>query len=238
MRRAWTGRQEQAAYCVRGSLARLLEIMMRKVLHINDYSGRTSGGAEVVMMRTVDLLRAAGWDVDMFTGVDLPDSRLTPWRYIDNQIARQALRRRLDAFRPDVIHLHNYYHLLSPGILTELATYKKRHDSLVVMTAHDSHLVCPNSGGTWFPRRSPRQPIDASRLRRWSYLLSRSWDHRGIGHSFLKLAQHIWNYRWRDRRRVLDTVICPSLFLRDLFAAAGWDAMVLAPPSPSWQRQP
>jgi len=203
---------------------------MTRVLHINDFPG--GGGAEVVMAQTAELLRGAGWQVDIFTSQDLPDRRLTPLRYVDNHIARRELAVRLTSFQPDVVHLHNYYHLLSPGILAELETYRQRRPVRIVMTAHDCHLVCPDAGGTWYRRHTMRQPVDARRLRRWSYLFSRSWDQRGAGHSFMKLAQHMWNYRLRGRRRVLDVVICPSRFLADLCRTAGQAAVHIPNPAP------
>jgi glycosyltransferase involved in cell wall biosynthesis len=203
---------------------------MKRVLHINDFP--SGGGAEVVMAQTADLLCGAGWQVGVFTSQDLHDRRLTPLRYLDNHVARRELAGRLAAFKPDVVHLHNYYHLLSPGILAELKSYKQRQPLHIVMTAHDCHLVCPDAGGTWYRRQSMRQPVDAGRLRRWSYLLSRSWDQRGAAHSFMKLAQHLWNYRLHDRRRVLDVVICPSRFLSELCAAAGQPAVHIPNPAP------
>jgi glycosyltransferase involved in cell wall biosynthesis len=203
---------------------------MKRVLHINDFA--SGGGAEVVMAQTVDLLRASGWQVDVFTSQDLHDRRLTPLRYLDNLVARRALAARLTAFQPDVVHLHNYYHLLSPGILAELARWKCSRTLRVVLTAHDCHLVCPDSGGTWYRGRAMRQPVDPARLQHWWYLFSRSWDERGPAHSFMKLAQHLWNYRLRDRRRALDVVICPSRFLADLCAAAGQPAVHIPNPAP------
>jgi glycosyltransferase involved in cell wall biosynthesis len=208
---------------------------MRRVLQINDFL--SAGGAEVVMARTAALLRTEGWEVDIFTAADLDDRRLTPRRYVDNPVARRSLATRLASFQPDIVHLHNYYHQLSPGILAELAAYKRGRAAQVVMTAHDCHLICPDSGGTWYPAGSgSRRPIDGQRLGRWSYLLSRSWDRRGLGHSCLKLAQHLWNYRVRDRRQVLDLVICPSRFLEGLCARAGLPTTFLANPAPAWPR--
>lgn len=209
---------------------------MPKVLHVNDHPSDTGGGTEVYLARTTHLLRAAGWDVATFTAADLPDDRLTPWRYLDNRIARRALRAQLEQFRPDVVHLHNFYHVLSPGILAELSAYRRRRTVRVVMTAHDWHLICPNSGGTWFSRRTFRQPFDPGRVGHWSYLLSRSWDHRGLSYSALRLAQHVWNYRWGDRRHVLDLVICPSQFVGRIVHEAGWPAVVLPYPAPTWPR--
>src|SRR5258708_3519733 len=138
---------------------------MTRVLQVNDFA-LSAGGAEVVVAQTVELLRGSGHEVDVFTAADLPDARLTPRRYIDNPVAR------LEAFQHDVVHLHNFYHLLSPGILATVADYKRRRRVRVVMTAHDFHLLCPNAGGTWFPRRAARRPVEGKLPPRWPYLLS------------------------------------------------------------------
>lgn len=202
----------------------------RRVLHVNDYAPDALGGAEVLMSRTVQLLSAAGWSVRTFSKADLPDPRLTPRRYMNNPIARRALRDLLAEFQPSVVHLHNFYHLLSPGILPDLADYKRRTGARVVATAHDYHLVCPNSGGNWF-HRGPRL-ADVNRLQSWRYLLSRRWDHRGRSYSMLKLAQHVWHYRLHDRRRIIDEVLCTCRFLRDLVVRVGLPATHLPNPSP------
>ena len=204
---------------------------MRRVLHVNDYPAEDLGGTEVLMARTLALLRTAGWDARPFTRADLPDPKLTPLRYLDNRVARLALRRTLAEFAPDVIHLHNYYHVLSPGVLAELARYKDRSGARVVMTAHDYHLVCPNSGATWFRRGEP-MPADLNRIRSWGYLLGRRWDRRGRGYSALKVAQHVWHYRRTDRRTAIDLVISPSRFLQSAVARAGRPAVWLANPNP------
>ena len=121
---------------------------MERVLHINDYPADAGGGAEIVMGRTIAISRRHGFTTGTFTSADLGPAPLTPWRYIDNATARQALADKLTAFRPDVVHLHNFYHVLSPGILAALAEFKRRFPLRVVMTAHDYHLACPNSGGS------------------------------------------------------------------------------------------
>ena len=204
---------------------------MRRVLHVNDYPADALGGAEVLMSRTIELLRASGWIVRTFTRADLPDSRLTPLRYIDNRVARRAIRQTLAEYRPDVIHLHNYYHFLSPGILPELARYKQATGARVVMTAHDYHLVCPNSGGNWYWQGPRLTAID--RLGSWWYLVSRRWDYRGPFHGLLKLLQHLWNYRMgRDRRRHIDLVLCTCRFLQAMVARAGLPSTLLPNPNP------
>lgn len=205
---------------------------MRRVLHVNDYPATELGGTEVLMARTLALLRAAGWDARPFTRADLPDQRLTALRYLDNRVARTALRRTLREFQPEVVHVHNYYHLLSPGVLAELGAYKARAAARVVMTAHDYHLVCPNSGATWYRAGEP-VPADLDRARSWRALLGRRWDRRGRSYSALKVAQHVWHYRRTDRRRVIDLVLCPSRYLQQAVGRVGRPTAWLPNPNPN-----
>jgi len=207
---------------------------MRRVLHVNDYPGGTFGGAEVLMSRTIDLLCSAGWEARSFTQADLPDQRLTPFRYLNNRVACTALRKALADFGPNVIHLHNYYHVLSPSVLGELGRYKRRSGARVVMYAHDYHLVCPNSGAMWY-RDGRAELTDFDRARSWRYLLGRRWDHRGRSYSALKLAQHILAYRFGDRRQVIDLVLCPSRFMCAAMAHSGRPTAHLPYPNPPFE---
>ena len=209
---------------------------MARILHINDYPATTGGGAEVVLRITVALLRERGHTVEIFTSADLEDTRQLPWRYIHNCAAQKALSLKLETFRPDVIHLHNYYHLLSPAILATIAGYKLNHAARAIMTAHDYHLCCPNAGGAWFHWWSgQRKSINYGNA---SFLnhLTRKWDHRGILHSMLKLAQHFWNYTVQSRQRAIDLVICPSRFLQEMLAPLGLRTYLLPHPAPAFQR--
>jgi glycosyltransferase involved in cell wall biosynthesis len=211
---------------------------MQRILQINDYPPESGGGAEVVMAQTVTLLRQAGLTVGTFTCADLPERRRTPLRYLNNLVARARLGARLDAFRPDVIHLHNFYHVLSPGILAAVRRYQKRHPVRVVMTAHDYHLVCPNSGGNWFGIFGGSGYFDPARIRSWPYLLSRRWDHRSAIHSMLKLIQHAWNYGPRRRQRTIDRLLCPSRFTYEIYTALGFRASLVPNPLPPRTRHP
>ena len=204
-----------------------------RVLEVNDY--RSLGGAEVLMDTTVSLLRDRGVDVELFTGDDVPAMRRTPLGYLDSSRARRALATRLERFDPDVVHLHNFYHLLSPGILQTISVHRRRRPLRVVMTAHDYHLVCPSSGLLHVCNGSLRS-ADVDRLGDATYLLTRRWDERGMAHSMLKLAQHVWNYRMHRRREVIDCVICPSRFLEGVFARNGLPTLWLPNPAPAGRR--
>ncbi len=53
--------------------------------------------------------------------------------------ARHGIAQLLDMFRPDIVHLHNIYHHLSPSILQPLTV----SGVASVMTLHDFKLACP-----------------------------------------------------------------------------------------------
>jgi glycosyltransferase involved in cell wall biosynthesis len=216
-----------------------------RVLLVNDYrvdgedgGAGGAGGAEVLINATARLLRERGHDARLFTAEDAT-ARRTPWSYIDSHAARRALRARLGSFEPDVVHLHNYYHVLSPGVLQAIHDWRqmRRNSSpaspppRVVMTAHDFHLACPNSGMNWFFGNRVFR-ADARRLGDAGYLLSRRWDRRSVAHSALKVLQHSWNYRFRNRHTLIDCVICPSRFMRRVIEGIGVPSAVLLNPAP------
>ncbi len=133
-----------------------------KVLQVNKFH-YNRGGAETVYFALSDLLRRHGHEVIPFAMQDDRNEETPYARYFVSNIdlreeagglagkaaaagrilySREA-ERKMDALlretRPDVAHLHNIYHQLSPSILRALA----RHKVPVVMTLHDYKLICP-----------------------------------------------------------------------------------------------
>jgi len=184
----------------------------RRSLHVSDAEG--GGGAEVVFRATMQAAIALGDETAQYVGGESrsPLSYVFSWRHY------VGMRRKLREFRPDVVHLHNYYHFLSPSILLALRHYRRtRPDCRVIFTAHDYHLVCPNSGLRHVVD-GVMQNYDAHDLR---FSLRDRFDDRSALHSALKLIQHVVAYRILGLRDVLDTVISPSYFLRDVFQGGG-----------------
>jgi len=200
-----------------------------RVLLVNDY--RDAGGCERVMQRTEVGLRARGHEVQVFTGADV-DAKRTPLSYLDNRAARRALRARLDAFEPDVVHFFNVYHELSPGVLEEAHRWRGGRHARLVMTCPDANLVCPNSALQYFEGACTR-PFEPGRLPGRIDLWRTRWDHRSRAHSVLKSAQHAWNYRVRKRWRCLDAVGCASGFLERALAPTGLPRVRLPDPLPA-----
>src|SRR5918999_566322 len=60
-------------------------------------------------------------------------------RLMYSPAAKAGIESVLSEFRPDVIHLHNIYHQLSPSLLRPI----RREGIPAVMTLHDYKLACP-----------------------------------------------------------------------------------------------
>ena len=133
-----------------------------RILHVNKFLYRR-GGAEGYMFDLAALQRAQGHRVEHF-GMAHPENE--PMRYaahfparvefeppppgvaakargvgrmLWSTSARRGIEAVLDDLRPDVVHLHNIYHQLSPSVLAPL----RRRRIAAVMTLHDYKLACP-----------------------------------------------------------------------------------------------
>jgi glycosyltransferase involved in cell wall biosynthesis len=134
-----------------------------RILHVNKYLYRR-GGAEAYMEDLAQLQTEAGHEVAFF-GMEHPrNPQLRYARYFAPYIelepppptlegmirgaarmlystsARRGIEAVLDDFRPDVVHLHNIYHQLSPSVLRPIASRRVP----AVMTLHDYKLACPS----------------------------------------------------------------------------------------------
>ncbi len=115
------------------------------VVH-NRYSSAQPSGENRVVDEEVALLRAAGHRVDLFErrSDSIADRSLlgkvavpllVPW----NPAVRTELAARLRAERPDVVHVHNVFPLLSPAVLAACADAGVP----VVATLHNYNQICP-----------------------------------------------------------------------------------------------
>ena len=132
-----------------------------KVLLINKYF-YLKGGSERTFFNEANLLRKRGNNISFFSMFDEKNSSCDQDGYfIDNidyhnQVGFQKkissslkllysfeAKKKIEALikreQPDVAHLHNIHHQISPSIIHVL----KNYDIPIVMTLHDSKMVCP-----------------------------------------------------------------------------------------------
>ncbi|TDT95989.1 glycosyltransferase involved in cell wall biosynthesis [Streptomyces sp. 846.5] len=115
------------------------------VVH-NRYSSAQPSGENNVVDQEVELLRWAGHRVELFerrsddiAARSLPGKAALPLLVPWNPAVRSELAARLRAERPDVVHVHNVFPLLSPAVLAACADA----DVPVVATLHNYTQVCP-----------------------------------------------------------------------------------------------
>jgi glycosyltransferase involved in cell wall biosynthesis len=133
-----------------------------RILHVNKFLYRR-GGAEAYMLDLAELQRAEGHQVEFFAmrhpdnlpasfgdlfpsyvefetaPPSIADKARAAGRMLWSTSAARGMEQVLRAFRPDVVHLHNIYHQLSPSILRPAG----RARVPTVMTLHDYKLACP-----------------------------------------------------------------------------------------------
>jgi glycosyltransferase involved in cell wall biosynthesis len=116
---------------------------MRILIGHNAYQQR--GGEDAVVQAEHELLRAHGHDVRLFSrhndevaGIDpVALATQTLW----SRPSAQALAAMLSDWRPDVVHLHNTFPLISPAAYWACAAAKVP----VVQTLHNFRLLCPQA---------------------------------------------------------------------------------------------
>jgi glycosyltransferase involved in cell wall biosynthesis len=197
-----------------------------RILHVNKFLYR-KGGAEGYMEDLAALQEAAGHTVG-FWGMDHPENTHTDLattfpsfvdfdeppagmvertkmvgRMVWSREAERGMAAAVERFRPDVAHLHNVYHQLSPSILAPL----HRAGVPVVLTLHDYKLVCPtyqllDNGEVCTAcvgRKFWNAPL--KRCRSGSLLASSTMALDLSVHTLLRSYRHV------------DAFVCPSQFL-------------------------
>lgn len=190
------------------------------------------GGSETVFFNEWRWLEAAGHEVIPF-GMAHPDNVPSPYQsYWAPQVdydrptpgqlvsliwsgpAARQLKALALATRPDVAHLHNIYHQLSPSIIAALRQLRIP----ILFTAHDYKLICPNyrlyTQGQVCARCVGSHPWHALRHR----CLKSSWSASAL--AAVESAIH----RWRQAYAGIDHIIAPSHFLKTMLLRGGWAA--------------
>ena len=194
------------------------------VVH-NRYNSAQPSGENNVVDQEVALLRGAGHRVGVFerrsddiAGRSLPGKVAVPLLVPWNPAVRRELAARLRAERPDVVHVHNVFPLLSPAVLAACA------DAGVpaVATLHNYTQVCP-PGTLQREGRSCTECVGAATplpaVRHGCYRDSR------LATVPLAVSLSVNRRRWWSG---VERFFCISAAQRDVLVAAGMPAERLA----------
>ncbi len=206
-----------------------------KILLINKFY-HSRGGADRHFLDLEKLLKETGHQVAVFS-MHHPENLATYWeKYFLSQVdlnakqslfqniklagrmiwsleARIKIAKLLDEFNPDIVHLHNIYHQISPSILGVI----KKRDIPIVMTVHDWKLISPNyllncQGG--FCQKCSKG--------KWAHVI---WGKK-IKNSYLKSLLAYLEFRFhlmiKVYRKNIDLFIAPSNFVKSILVNAGY----------------
>lgn len=204
-----------------------------KILIVNKFL-YPNGGSETYIFRLGEQFERMGHEVQYFgmehegrivgnraesytSDMDFHSGKLVkllyPFKIIYSVEARKKIRRVLDDFQPDAVHLNNFNFQLTPSVLYEINRYRKDTGRKVriVFTAHDSQLVCPNhlmqryTTGERCTECIGGSPWNCARYR----CIHGSRIKSLIG------SVEAWLYRSLKTYRLIDVAVCPSKFIKD-----------------------
>jgi glycosyltransferase involved in cell wall biosynthesis len=147
---------------------------------------------------------------------------LEGFSFIRSAEAARNIALLVDKTRPDVAHLHNIYHQITPSIIPVL----RAAGVPVLMTLHDHKLVCPN-----YSLFDGKAYCYRCRGRRFYHAASVRCNEGSFTRSLLLSIEAYW----QKVTRVYDDVrffLAPSRYMREIFLAEGYapDRVVYLPP--------
>ena len=203
-----------------------------KILLVNKFLF-PHGGSETYIFKLNEILKQKGHEVQFFgmndtkrivnnnvesytTNIDFHESNFIkkisyPIKIIYSIEARKKIRKVLDDFSPDVVHLNNFNYQLTPSIILEIVKWRNDNNKKcnIVYTAHDYQLICPNHSLFNF-----RTNKICEKCIKGNYFncIKYKCIHNSVIRSFIGTIE---SYFWKKMKtyKYIDSVICPSYFM-------------------------
>lgn len=199
-----------------------------KILMVNKFL-YPNGGSETYIFKLGKELIRQGHEVEYF-GMEHPDrivgnsadsytasmdfhtgklqKLLYPFKIIYSPEARKKIRKVIERFRPDIVHLNNINFQLTPSIIYEI----KKHGIPIVYTAHDYQWVCPNHM-MMIPKS--RELCFQCKGGKFGQCAKNRCIHNSSVKSLLGTLE-AFLYRKLKTYQKVDKIICPSQFMMDM----------------------
>src|ERR1700693_1101563 len=206
-----------------------------KILYCNKYNYPFSG-TETYMFDAMDLMRSMGHEVALFSMAD-SRGKATPYdrhfvpnidfkkrngwfqsarlagRAIYSHEAKRRVRGMVAEFRPDLAHVRNIYHHLSPSILWEL----KAQIIPIVYHLNDLKVLCASYNLVL--RGDACEACRGGAF--WHALEKQCYPGRGAQ---IALTAEGYIHKWLGTyRKCVDCFLAPSQFVREKYVEHGWD---------------
>lgn len=204
-----------------------------KVLMVNKFL-HPAGGAETYTFKVGEYLKRQGCQVEYF-GMDHKENvvgnrwglygdpvdfhkkgifanLVNPFKIVSSPDAREKVKRILEEFQPDIMHLNNFNYQLTPSILEGAEEYRKnkKEKLRIVYTAHDPQLVCPNH---YLYQPGTGQVCESCLGGSYMPCIRSRCIHGSFARSCLG-ALEAWYWKRRKIYGGLDVIICPSEFIK------------------------
>lgn len=142
--------------------------------------------------------------------------------------ARRCLREMLREFKPDVAHVRNIYHHISPSILWEL----RAHGIPVIYHVNDLKLLCPS-----YNMVAHGKACERCRGGQFWHVMTEGC-YTGPAAAKVVLAVEAYTHKWLGTYRdCVDLFLAPSVFVKQKLVEHGWDETKIAV-LPHFQRIP
>lgn len=206
-----------------------------KILHVNKYFYR-KGGAEIVFFNMNKLMESRGHEMIPFSmhddknefsdyskyfisNVEWYGKNISKWQKVKNLgrlfhsfQAKKNLKSLLSKTKPELVHLHNIYHQMSPSFLPLL---KKKYNLPIVMTVHDYKLICPN-----YSMLSNGKVCEACMKNKYYKAIGQAC-HKASRLTSGILAVEMTYHKLRGNYNNIDALLCPSQFMMDKLSEWG-----------------
>ncbi len=205
-----------------------------KILQINKFF-YVKGGAERYLFNISDLLKSKGHEVAFFS-MEHSKNADSQWnRYFVQNVeynkkhslkeevsifkktlysyeAKSKLWQLIDEFKPDIVHLHNFNHQLSPSILSALNI----RNIPVVMTMHDLKLVCPS-----YSMLNHGKVCELCKGKRFYYCATTRCHKNSFKKSLLATLESYLHHQILNSYKNIKCFICPSKFIMNKMQEMG-----------------
>ena len=140
-----------------------------------------------------------------------------PFKILYSFEARKKIKVVLDDFVPDVVHLNNINFQITPSIIYEIRKWEKQTKHLVkiVYTAHDPQWVCPNH---MMMIPSTKELCFKCKNGKYGACAKNKCIHNSTVKSLLGTIEG-YTYKALGTYRKVDTIICPSHFMKNTLSS-------------------
>lgn len=205
-----------------------------KILQVNKFN-YIRGGAEKYFIELSRELQKAGHQVAIFS-MHHPKNNSSPWsKYFVSRLsfnegklrdkilapgrilysfeAKRKFKKIIEEFKPDVVHIHNIYHQISPSILSVARKCKIP----VIMHLHDYKLICPN-----YQLFVDNKICYRCKGQKYYNCLKHNCFKQSFLQSFLATIEMYFHHKILNiYKKNIDCFVAPSRFMRDTVVGFG-----------------